>query len=141
MSLYFPAILLTILANLGYHLCTKKMDPQANPLLSLAGTYLTAFILSALLIPLGGWKGGWSEQVARLNWTSMGLGMSIVALEMGFILAYRSGWTISTAALYSNVAVGIVLLPIGLVFFAESLSISQIAGIAFALTGLVLLSR
>lgn len=141
MSLYFIAIGLAIGANVAYHLCTKKVDGAINPFLSLAVTYLTAFIASAALVPFAGLTGGWAAQWSRVNWASYGLGLSIVFLEFGFILAYRTGWTLSTAALYANVAVGLILLPIGILYFAEALAWRQLLGIAFALLGLVLMSK
>ena len=32
--------------------------------------------------------------------------------ELGFLLAYRSGWNLGVAALYSNAATALVLLPV-----------------------------
>jgi hypothetical protein len=65
----------------------------------------------------------------------------VVSLELGFLLVYRAGWQVSVAALYSNVAVGVLLIPIGMLLYRETLTMSQGAGIVFAVVGLVLMSR
>lgn len=141
MSAYYVPIFLTILANLGYHLSTKKIDGGINPFFSLAVTYLVAFGVCLVLLGVTGLDGGARVQFAKLNWASYLLGAAIVLLEFGFILAYRAGWNLSLAGLYSNVAVGLSLVPIGILFFRETLSMTQIAGILFALVGLALMTR
>ena len=45
----------------------------------------------------------------------------------------------SIAALYTNVAVTIILIPIGLWFFKEHLSSTNIVGLVLAFAGLVLM--
>jgi hypothetical protein len=76
-----------------------------------------------------------------VNWASFALGLIVVSLELGFLLAYRAGWKVSAAAVYSNVAVGLLLLPIGVWLYRESLTISNGFGIVLAVVGLVLMSR
>src|SRR2546427_109265 len=77
----------------------------------------------------------------ELNWASYGLGVVVISLEVGFLLAYRAGWQVSVAALYSNVAVGLLLIPIGSLLYRETLTISQGAGIVLAVISLILMSR
>lgn len=73
------------------------------------------------------------------NWTSIALGLAIVGLETGFLLAYRAGGNISYSGIFSNVAAMLILLPIGLIFFKEVLTIKNVLGIILCLAGLVLL--
>jgi multidrug transporter EmrE-like cation transporter len=77
----------------------------------------------------------------HLNWPCITLGIAIVFLEFGFILAYRAGWQISTAAIFSNATIGIVLIPIGALLFKESLDAVKLGGIAFCILGLVLINK
>lgn len=140
MPLYVLAIGLTIVANVGYHLCQKAIRPDASPAASLMATYAVALVVSALLWP---WLGGGESigtALRKLGPASYGLGVCVVLLELGFLLAYRSGWDIGVAALYSNAAVALVLLPIGLMAFSEGISGRKALGLAFAFVGLVLLS-
>jgi uncharacterized membrane protein len=82
-----------------------------------------------------------SVALAPLSNYEQSSGVAIVVLEAGFMLAYRPGWSISVAALYSNAAVALLHLPVGVLVFAEKLDATRGLGLAFALVGLVLLSR
>jgi len=70
-----------------------------------------------------------------------GLGFGILLLELGFLLAYRAGWNLSTAALASNVTVALVLLPIGLLAFREQLNAWNWMGVVLALAAIVLIGK
>jgi drug/metabolite transporter (DMT)-like permease len=140
MSLYYVAILLTIVSNIGYHLSTKKIPSTVNPFVALGVTYGTAFLLCVSLAPFFNGEFTWREQFQRVGTASYALGLCIVFLELGFVLAYRAGWNLSLAALYSNVAVGLLLLPIGIFLLGERLNTMQAFGVLCALVGIVLMS-
>jgi hypothetical protein len=140
MNLYVGSIALTIAGNIGYHLLNKSVAPQAHPFASLVATYGTGLVFSLAVLATtapqgvtGGLKG--------LNWASYALGLVVVLLEAGFLLAYRAGWKISVAAVYSNVAVGLLLLPIGYFIYRETMTATNVAGIALAVVALILMSR
>ena len=138
MNIYYSSVSIAILANVGYHLCMKCTHPAVHPLASLAVSYGTAMVACLALLPLLSAGGLWG-QFSHVNWASIGLGLCICLLELGFLLAYRAGWKISLAALFVNVAVGIALVPIGLWGFTERLSAANITGLILALAGLMLL--
>jgi hypothetical protein len=74
----------------------------------------------------------------KLNWAGAGLGIAVPGLELGFLIAYRPGWSLSSAGLLTNVVVGPALLPVGLFLHRERLSPVNIAGVVPCLTGIVL---
>ncbi|KPV49395.1 hypothetical protein SE17_32865, partial [Kouleothrix aurantiaca] len=78
--------------------------------------------------------------LGQINWAIAALALAVVGIELGFLLAYRAGWGISVAALVTNVAVTILLVPFGLALFAETLAWTQVAGIAICLLGLLLMN-
>lgn len=140
MNLYVGSIALTIAGNVAYHLLNKSIAPAAHPFASLVATYGVGFLFSLAVVAftapqgvVGGLKG--------LNWASYSLGVVVVLLEVGFLLAYRAGWKVNVAAVYSNVAVGLLLLPIGYLLFRETLTMTNLIGIALAVVALVLMSR
>jgi hypothetical protein len=141
MSLYSLAIGLTIFAQLSYHFCQKSINPQADMLLSMVATYAVALATTLLALPFFGRSPVGMEAVRQLNWASYGLGVSIFLFEMSFLLAYRAGWDISLAGLYSNVATGIILVPIGILIFKENLTTQNYLGIGLALVGIILMGR
>lgn len=140
MTLYVFSISLTILANIGYHLFQRSIRPDLNPLVSLIATYITALVACLIALPFFRGQAPLSEQLSRLGWPSVALGLAIIALELGYLLAYRAGWNISVAALFSNAAVALLLLPVGMLAFGETLDLRKAAGLVCALVGLLLLT-
>lgn len=139
--LFYVSILMTIAANLAYNLCQKTTAPEAPPLVALGITYSMALLTCIVLyfatsrsVPLStAWRG--------LNFASYVLGPAIVLLEVGFLLAFRSGWNLGYAALFSNASASLLLVPIAYLFFGETIRSSQYLGIALTLAGLVLMVR
>lgn len=139
MSLFYFSIGLTILSNVLYHIFQKLTPGDVNPMATLAVTYAVATVICLTLIPLSGI--GFLDSLRELNWATFGLAFAIVGLEVGFLLAYRAGWDISLGVLVSNVAVGMILVPIGLLFFKEGLSPRRVIGIIVCMIGLILVNQ
>ena len=55
------------------------------------------------------------ESAKLSNWAVFSLGAAAALIELGFLLAYRAGWKISMAAVATNAAAAIALIPIGIV--------------------------
>jgi uncharacterized membrane protein len=138
--MYLNALFLTVAANVFYHIFQKLTPVNIHPMVALISTYLTAAVVCTLLIPLFPETDGVWASVKRVNWTSFALGLSLVGLEAGFLLAYRAGWNISLAAAVSNVALAVLLIPVGLVFFQEKISTANWAGLVFCIIGLFLIN-
>ena len=77
----------------------------------------------------------------QVNWASFALALAIVGLEIGFLLAYRAGWNIALTAAVSNVAVTLLLIPVGLLLFKEKVSLVNIFGVILCVAGLVLVNQ
>lgn len=139
MFLFVFSLALTVISNVVYHLAQKSTPGGLNPILALAVTYATA--LAACLIYLAiRPPEHLGAQLRQVNWTSFVLGIAIIGLELGFLLAYRAGWNISLAGLVSNVIVGLVLLPVGLLLFQEKLTPLNLAGVVVCIAGLVMIN-
>lgn len=134
MIFYLP-LLLVVGSTTLYHISQKSVSPSVNPMLSVTVNYVTALIVSLLMLPFYpgnpvrvSWK--------SLNWASVAVGVSIVGIELGFLVAYRAGWRISLASLIANVATALFLLAVGLFFFREHLSARSAVGIGLCIAGL-----
>lgn len=138
--MFWIAISVTILSNIFYHIIQKVTPQQANPVLSLAISYFAAGLICIALLPVFPLKEGLREGVRQLNWTTIALAFTLVGLEIGFLLAYRAGWTISLAGLFSNSAVAVMLLPVGYLLFRDRLSGLNMLGVLVAIVGLVLMN-
>jgi uncharacterized membrane protein len=140
MIFYLP-ILLGIAGTTMYHVAQKSVPQQVNPLLSLLVNYATALVVTLLFLPFYPQRTGGSIALKSLNWASYAVGLSIVGVELGVLLAYRAGWKISVASLVTNVATALLLVVVGLISFGEHLSAKNAAGIVLCLAGLVLVAQ
>lgn len=139
--LYFAPILLATLSATAYQVVQKNTPATAHPLLSVAVAYLLGALICLLLLPFFPLGSGFGEALRQLNWTTVALALTIIGIEVGYLLAYRAGWNIGVASLLSNSTVAMLLIPVSLLWFREQLSASQLAGIGFCLVGLVLINR
>jgi prepilin-type N-terminal cleavage/methylation domain-containing protein len=62
-------------------------------------------------------------------------------IEIGLLLAYRTGGSLQWSGSFVNGFAAIILIPIALIFFKEHLSLTKISGIIFTIAGLALLAR
>jgi len=135
--LYYLSITLTIVSNVLYHLFQKSIAPKVNPFISLTVTYTTAALISLILWPFFTGGNSFTAALKNLNWASFALGVAIIGLELGFLLAYRTGWEISLGALVSNLMVSLLLIPVGILLFKERLSMVNGVGIALSIAGFI----
>lgn len=139
-NLLWPMVLV-VLSNCVYNICTKSTPEGANAFGSLMVTYLTAAALSAILFLFSCLHKNAVAELLKINWSSLVLGVSIVGLEFGYIYLYRAGWKLSVGSLVANISLACVLLLIGILLYKESVSLRQAAGMLICVVGLVLISK
>lgn len=139
--LYIFSIVLVIISNVFYQIIQKSTPHDSNPILSLIITYFTAAIACLVILPFYPGKEELSIALKKLNWTSVSLGIAIIGLELGFLLAYRAGWSITTAGVFANVTVALVLIPVGIMAFKEQISLTNLSGILLCIIGLALITK
>lgn len=135
-----PIIFVTI-GGVIYHVAQKSVERTASPLAVVIYAYATGILLCLVAGMFdSAWETGWLSP-GQIDGAVLGVGFGAVLIEVGFLLTYRSGWNLSSTSVVSNIATALVLLPVGLIFFREPLSLRKLVGIAFCLTGIVLLAR
>lgn len=135
-------MLLILISFVTYHLVTKGLRADINPFLFLVPVYAVALAVSAALAFLpGADAGGGTGLASRDLMLALVLGLALVGIEAGFILAYRAGWVVSLAPTVANVAVAVVLLPVALLVLREKVSAVNLAGLGLAVLGLVLMAQ
>ena len=134
------AFLLAIAGQVLYHVTQKSISPGTHPVISLLMFYLLAAVLTLPLFLLFPLNDSVLDEIKKLNWAVYGVAASIVLIEIGFLLAYRAGAELSSAAVLTAAIVAVSTLLIGAIFFRESLSIAKLSGIALCLGGIGLMS-
>lgn len=134
-NFYFP-IALVVAANIIYHISQKSIPHGVNPIVSTIVAYGVALIASIALYPFFADGQSMTNQLKEINWSTFAVGIAIVGIEVGFLLAYRIGWNVSFGAIFSNATATILLIPLGLLFFKEKISWVNLTGIALCIAGL-----
>ena len=135
------SIVLVVFGNVLYHLGQRSIPREANPVAATLAAYLVAFIATLATIPFLAHGVALGSAWRTLNWSTLLVGTGIVAVELGFLLAYRSGWLLGNASLTANAAVAVALLLLGALIFREPLSATRVSGIGLCLAGLWLVTR
>ena len=133
---YIWPVALVVLSNVVYQICAKSVPVGLNPFAALTVTYLVGalvstalfFILGKLPIPL--------SEISILNRAPFVLGLVIVGLEVGFIYAYKAGWSVSTVSIVQGAALAIILIFVGFLLFREELTWNKLVGVGICLVGL-----
>jgi multidrug transporter EmrE-like cation transporter len=137
----FAPLLLVVAGSVVYHVAAKSIPKAFDPVASLVGLYATA-LLGGILVyaaarpassPLA-WSRLWHPTIA-------GVGIGALMIEMGFLLAYRGAWPVSTASVITNGLVAVLLVGIGATFFGEPLTPIKLIGVVLCLAGVTLLQR
>ena len=130
-----------IAATVGYHIVMKLTPAGANPYLSLAVTYaVTAIGFALIYVALPG-AAPFRAAIGQLNWTSLALCVVVLGLDLGFLMLYRGGFDVSLGALITQSAAALLLVLLGVAFFAEKLTMTNVAGIVLCMAGLWLINK
>lgn len=141
MFAYVFPIVLIVASNIVYNLCQKTTPQNVNPFSALLITYLTAATFTVLAGVFYKTDKGFMESFSKLNWTSIVLGVAIVGLEVGYLLAYRAGWNLGVGSLVANIILALLLIPIGILFFNEGFTLFQVLGAVLCIVGLILINK
>ena len=141
MSGFYFAFALTVTGMVLYHLSQKAVPKETNPFFVIVIAYVVGIALCVLLAFAYPAKKGMIETFKASNWAVFTLGAAAALIELGFLLAYRTGWRISIAAVATNAAAALVLIPIGLLIFKDHLSLRNLIGLIFCIVGLALVIR
>ncbi|MCF0123233.1 MAG: EamA family transporter [Ruminiclostridium sp.] len=140
LKFYLP-VLIVVLSNTFYHICSKSTPENINIFASLSVTYAVGMVASLVIFFLTRQDTSLLAEYRHLTWTSFVLGLSVVGLEAGFILMYKAGWNVSTGQLVQSALLAIVLLVVGFLLYRESISLRQVIGVFVCMGGLYLMSN
>ena len=133
-------VLIVVLSNTFYNICTKSTPSNVNAFGTLMLTYITAAILTGVIFLFLVKPENAIVELSKVNWTSIVLGIAIVGLELGYIFMYRSGWKVSSGALVANICLAIALIVVGAILYGENITVKQVLGIFICIVGLFLIN-
>ena len=139
-AMYLFSIILVVGSSIFYNISQKSTPEKANPFTALLITYLVAGLITVFVLIFSRPDEGLIQSLKHLNWTSLLLAISIVGLELGYLMAYRAGWNISVGALVANITLALALIPIGIIFYQEDFSWNKLLGALLCIGGLALIN-
>ena len=132
-------IVIIIGSNILYNVCTKSTPSEVNAFAALSVTYLIAAVVCFVTFVITAKGRNILTEFGKTNWTTFVLGVVIIGLELGYILAYRNGWAMNKVSVTANIVLAITLIFVSLLFYKETITIKQVAGIVLCCGGLVLI--
>src|SRR6266508_3405877 len=119
MKAFYIPFALAVGGILLYHISQKSIPRSIDPLYTIMIAYVFGIVVCFLSTFIYSNDKSLPSVLKQSNWAVFTLGVAVAAVELGFMLAYRAGWNISWAAAASSVAVTVLLVPIGLLFYGE----------------------
>lgn len=136
---YYLSATIAILGTVSYHYFVKKVPSTISPVVSIIGIYITVLPIMLGIMVLFPEKGGLAAQFRQLNWVQFAIAVSILFMEMGFLLMYRSGWDLSVGNIVTGVFINFILVAIGVVLLREQLNLINIAGAVLCIAGVAMI--
>lgn len=138
--MFWPSIFLAVISIAVYHLFQKSISPTIHPIITLIISYSISLAFCFFLILFFPLKKDIVTELKQANWATYLLGIAIFGIELGYLLAYRSGGKLSLVNPISMTASTILITSAGILFFRESMTSVKIMGIIFCVLGVALLN-
>jgi multidrug transporter EmrE-like cation transporter len=141
--MYYLSILIAITGLITYQLAMKTAPRDVN----LWWLLTMAYTMAAVLCLVVGF--GWRHWLAPAELTpsaahllpALAIGVTVILIEVGYLLVYRSGWNLSVAPAVAQAVTLSVFLFLGLLLFGEKITAMKAVGLVLCLFGIFLLTR
>ena len=130
---------LTIVALATYQSFIKAIPQGVSPAFALVTFYVTALCCSLIALKFAPIDIPKFSQ-SQISWAAVGAGVAIVGIELGYLLMYRAGWHLAAAPLFVVGGAAILLTPVAIMVFRQSMDIRFVAGMMLCLCGLYLMA-
>ena len=138
--MYYVSALVAIIGATSYQIVVKKVPSDLNPLVSMIGIYIMVLPICLILLLVLGRGLDLSAEIHKLSWRQPALAVGVIMMEIGFLLMYRNGWTLSTGNLVTGAVINILLVFVEVFGMGAELQIKSIVGIVLCLVGVRLLN-
>lgn len=141
MKSFYAALALAIVGNVLYHFAQKSVVKTVNPLHALTVAYALALVMCVVATLVTARDASFIASWREMNWAVWLVGGAAFLIELGVLLAYRSGGRVGLLGVTVAVATNLILLPVGLLLFKEHLTRWNLLGILLCIVGLVLVTK
>jgi drug/metabolite transporter (DMT)-like permease len=141
MNWFYFSFVLAVIGPVLYHVIQKMTPSTVDPFVSLSISYITALFICIIGMIVRPPAEGLRQSLRQLNWTSLLLGFSIILIEIGYMMLYRSGWSLTSGSLACTAVGTVLLVTLGVMLFHEPISFQKLAGVVLCLCGLALINR
>ena len=139
-AMFYISAIVAITGAVGYQYFVKQVPVTINPIVSVLAMYIVVLILGVILLPFVPADGGLGYHIRQINWIQVIMAVCVTMGQLGFLLMYRYGWSLSTGNIVTGVFVNVILVGLGAALFGEKLSFSNALGIFFCILGVALIS-
>ncbi len=136
----YGSIAIVVTSSVIYHLAQKSLSGGSSLFASLASAYGMAMLLSFVGMYFQTGRIDITEILSTRNWQVLLLGLAIFGIEVGVLLTYRAGASVSTLPIIVNGVVMACLIPLGVLFYREHVTINSVLGIMLIVSGIWVLS-
>ena len=140
MSMFYLSAIVAITGVVGYQYFVKRVPVTLNPIVSVIAMYIVVLVLGAILLPFFPAEGGFRHHLRQVNWIQIALAVCVIMGQLGFLLMYRYGWSLSTGNLVTGVFVNIILVGLGVTLLGEKVSNINMVGFVLSIVGVALIS-
>jgi drug/metabolite transporter (DMT)-like permease len=141
MNFFVLSMVVLVLSAATYQLAAKFIPHTLSPWHVLTIVYVIGVVLSVIAGFIDSSEKTLWETFRTSNWAVFVLGVAVVGIEAGYLLAFRSGWKLNVTGVFSNAAAAVLLLPIGVLILKERMTTLNIVGVFVAIVGLYLIVR
>ncbi len=124
-----------------YQIAQKFVPKGLSAWSTLAWAYLVAMVICLIAAFLDKNDKGMLETFRHSNWAVWGVGLTVVGIELGFLLAMRAGWKLAGLGLVANSFALLITVPVALFLIREKWSLLNFTGLVLCIVGLFLVTR
>ncbi|MEI6378792.1 MAG: hypothetical protein WCO55_03965 [Candidatus Falkowbacteria bacterium] len=144
--MYYVFVGVVVVSGVFYHISQKEVPKSVNPMASLAFSYIIALIGSIILLPVVSRLSEASKSLnldkltQAVNWPSFFVGVTIIGIEIGVMMAYRYGGKMNNTSLIIYSTIAAVLFLVGVYHYNETISWQKLFGAVLCFVGLVVMA-
>ncbi|MBI9111867.1 hypothetical protein [Maridesulfovibrio ferrireducens] len=132
----YGSIAVIVASTIIYHLAQKSIAGGGCLFASLASAYGVAMLFSLAGMYFQAGRIDIAEILSTRNWQVLLLGLALFGIEIGVLFTYRAGASVGTLPIMVNGGVTLCLIPLGILFYREHVSLSSLLGVILIASGM-----